>query len=210
MSNYASQAAVEGILGRTLSSSEAVALPLLLNAVDEYINNVCDTSFGVAAESTRYYDIAKEERTRLLDVDAFSTKVYEGEGDSRALVAKSFTVAYVDADENVVQTVDSSDYEARPRNENVKTWLERRSTVWGTGCPTTVANIAVTAFFGYPEVPADIQYAAAYLAAGAIGSTQSLSLKAESIEGYSRTFATSTQENSFLTTTFDKYNTVAI
>ena len=202
MSNYASQADVEGVLGRSLSTAEAAALPLLLNAVDEYINSECDTSFGAATESTRYYDLGNFERSRLLDVDAFTTKV----GDD----VKAFKVAYVDADENEVQVVNASDYEARPRNKDVKTWLERRSTVWGNGCPSTVANIAVTAFFGYPEVPADIAYAAAYLASGAIGSTQSLSLKSESIEGYSRTFADTTKQTSFLSTTFSKYNTVAI
>lgn len=210
MANYASQADVEGVLGRALSSSEAAALPLLLNAVDEYINDQCNTNFGAPVEATRYYDVDKLEPSRILDVDAFSTKVYEGEGDSRALVAKSFKVEYVDADENVVQLVDSSDYEARPRNEIVKTWLERRSTVWGRGCPSTVANIAVTAFYGFPEVPADIKYAAAYLASGAIGSTQSLSLKSESIEGYSRTFADTTKSTSMLTSTFSKYNTVIL
>lgn len=202
MANYADQASVEGILGRSLSASEAAALPVLLAAVDEYINSECDTSFGVATEATRYYDVGRHEPSRILDVDAFSTKV----GDD----VKAFKVEYVDADENVVQLVDSSDYEARPRNEVVKTYLQRRSTIWGHGCPSTVANIAVTAFFGYPTVPADIAYAAAYLAAGAIGSTQSLSLKSESIEGYSRTFADTTKETSFLTTTFSKYNGILL
>lgn len=202
MSNYASQTSVEGILGRTLSTSEAAALPLLLNAVDEYINTETGTNFGAPVEATRYYDLEKFEPTRILDVDAFTTKVADA--------VKAYKVEYVDADENVVQLVDASDYEARPRNEVVKTWLERRSTVWGRGCPSTVANIAVTAFYGFPAVPADIAYAAAYLAAGAIGSTQSLSLKSESIEGYSRTFADTTKETSFLSTTFSKYNTVIL
>lgn len=208
MSNYADQASVEGILGRTLSTSEAAVLPLLLNAVDEYINTECGTSFGAPVEATRYYDLEKHEPTRILDVDAFTTSM--NEGSPAAPVAKAFKVEYVDADENVVQLVDSSDYEARPRNEVVKTWLERRSTVWGNGCSSTVANIAVTAFYGFPAVPADIAYAAAYLAAGAIGSTQSLSLKSESIEGYSRTFADTTKETSFLSAAFSKYNTVIL
>ena len=38
-------------------------------------------------------------------------------------------------------------------------------------------------------MPADIAYLASYLAAKSIGATNSLSLKSESIEGYSRTFA---------------------
>lgn len=197
MANYANQAAVEGVLGRPLTAAEVAALPMLLNAIDEYINSETGTSFGAATEATRYYDVGRHEPSRLLDVDAFTAKV----GDA----VKAYKVEYVDAEENVVQLVEARDYEARPRNENVKTWLHRRSTVWGHGCPSTVANIAVTAFFGYPEVPADIAYAAAYLAAGAVGSTQSLSLKSESIEGYSRTFADTTKSTSFLSSTFSKY-----
>lgn len=197
MANYADQASVEGVLGRTLTAAEVAALPLLLNAIDAFINDQTGTNFGAATEATRYYDVDKYEPSRILEVDAFTV------ADDKPVV-----VQYVDADENVVSTVDSSDYEARPRNEATKTWLERRSTVWGQGCPSTVANIAVKAFYGFASVPADIAYAAAYLAAGAIGATTSLSLKSESIEGYSRTFADTTKTTSFLTATFNKYNTV--
>lgn len=203
MANDASQASVEGILGRSLSADEVTALPALLAAVDAYINHATGTNFSALAEATRYYDVDRDEPSRILDVDAFSVKDSDGN-------AKAFSVEYVDADENVVSTVDASDYEARPRNENVKTYLQRRSSVWGRGCPTNVANIAVKAFYGYAEVPADIAYAAAWLAAQAIGSTTSLSLKSESIEGYSRTFADVSKSNSMIQTTFDNYREVLI
>lgn len=204
--SYATQSSVEGVLGRSLTASEIAALPLLLSAIDEYINSQTETSFGAPTEATRYYDVDRGEPSRILDVDAFTTSVNEGE--PAAPVAKAYKVEYVDADENVVSTVDSSDYEARPRNENVKTYLQRRSSVWGNGCPSTVTNIALTAFFGYPEVPADIQYAASYLAAQGIGGTASISLKSESIEGYSRTFATITETTPMISSVFAKYRKV--
>lgn len=206
--SYANQTSVEGVLGRSLTTQEQAALPLLLSAIDEFINSQCETNFGEPVEATRYYDVDRGEPSRILDVDAFTTKMTEGEGDAATTVDKAFKVEFVDADENVVSTVDSSDYEACPRNENVKTFLRRRSSTWGRGCPATVTNIAVTAFFGYPSVPSDIQYAASYLAAQGVGGTASLSLKSESIEGYSRTFATITEQSPMISATFAKYRKV--
>lgn len=194
--SYATQTSVEGILGRSLSTSEASALPALLAAIDEYINEQTGRKFTTATEETRYFDI---ERSRIIDVDPFFT-------DS----THAFTVSYVDEDETIIETVDSSDYEARPRNENIKTYLQRRSTVWGSNCPHNVANLAVKAFFGYDSVPADIVYVASWLAAQSIGSTNSLSLKSESIEGYSRTFATFTESSPMIKSTFDKYQEVLL
>lgn len=194
---YADKTSVEGVLGRTLTTAEAAALPALIQAIEEYINSQTGRSFDVAeGVETRYYDV---ERSMILDVDPFIMD------DDHPL-----TVAYVDADEEVVSTVDSSDYEARPRNKSEKAYLQRRSTPWGTGCVSQVTNIAITAYFGGDGVPADIAYAAAWLAAQAIGSTESLSLKSESIEGYSRTFAEATKDNSIIQKTFDKYYEVFI
>ena len=196
--SYATQSSVEGVLGRSLTTQEAAALPALLDAVDQYITGQTGRSWATPVEATRYYDV---ERSRMVDVDPF-------------VVAedKPFEVFYVDADEEKVQTIDSSEYEARPRNEAVKTWLQRRTGNWGSGCPSNVTNLAIKAFFGAGDVPADIAYAAAWLAAHQIGGTSSLSLKSESIEGYSRTFAdaTSTEAGSFITDTFARYYEVLI
>lgn len=199
--SYATQSSVEGVLGRSLTTQEAAALPALLNAVDAYINGETGRSWGTPVEETRYYDV---ERSRMLEVDPFVTKIGED--------AKAFDVFYVDADEERIQDIDSSEYEARPRNENVKTWLQRRTGNWGSGCRSNVTNLAVKAFFGAGTVPADIAYAAAWLAAHQIGGTQSLSLKSESIEGYSRTFAdaTNTEAGSFIKDTFARYYEVLI
>lgn len=194
---YATQASVESALGRSLTTSEAAGLASLLAAVDSFINKTIGTSFSTPTKAIRYYDA---ERSRMVDVDPF-------------VVAsdKPLRVFYVDADENIVGSdIDASDYEARPRNEAVKTWLHRRSGYWGSGIASNVTNLAVEAFFGRGDAPSDIQYAAAWLAAQAIGSTTSLSLKSESIEGYSRTFADSTKSNSMIQSIFDTYNEVLI
>lgn len=194
---YATKTSVEGVLGRTLTDAEASALPALLQAVNAFIEHETGRVFETSDEQvTRYYDV---ERSQILDVDPFVAD------DDHA-----FEVFYVDADENKVSDVDSSDYEARPRNETVKTYLQRRSSLWGSGCPSQVTNIAVKAFFGAGDVPADIAYAAAWLAAQAIGSTDSLSLKSESIEGYSRTFADATKSSPLVQGTFAKYHEVLL
>lgn len=207
--SYANQTSVEGVLGRSLTTTEVAGLPLLLSAVDAYITSQTGRTFGAAVESTRYYDA---EDSRMLDVDPFVVSEDVTEGDTTTPTARAFEVFYVDADENKVRDVDASDFEARPRNENVKTWLQKRNGDWGSGCTGNVTNVAVKAFFGGGAVPADIQYAASYLAAQAIGSTTSLSLKSESIEGYSRTFAdaSKTEQGSFLTEIFSKYYEVLV
>lgn len=207
--SYANQTSVEGVLGRSLTAKEIAALPLLLSAVDSYINSQTGRTFGAAVESTRYYDV---EASRMVDVDPFVISEQVTEGETTTTVERPFEVFYVDADENKVSDVDASDFEARPRNEVVKTWLHKRNGTWGRGCPRNVTNLAVKAYFGGGSVPADIEYAASYLAAQAIGSTTSLSLKSESIEGYSRTFAdaSKTEQGSFLTEIFNKYYEVLI
>jgi hypothetical protein len=197
--SYATQSSVEGVLGRSLTTAEIAALPALLAGVDAYINGETGQVFQTATEATRYYDV---ERSKMVDVDPF-------------VVAedKPLRVFYVDADEEPVgDDIDVSDYEARPRNEAVKTWLHRRSGTWGSNCSSKVTNLAVKAFFGFDAVPADIVYAASWLAARQIGGTSSLSLKSESIEGYSRTFAdaSNSSDGSFLTATFERYREILI
>lgn len=200
--SYANQASVEQALGRSLTATEVAALPKLLAAVDSFINKTIGRTFGIDAEqSTRYYDV---ERSRMLDVDPFVVK--DGDTD------KPYELFYVDADENQQGTIDTSDYEARPRNENVKTWFQRRSGYWGSGCASNVTSIALKAYFGAGTVPEDIAYAAAWLAANSISSQlgMSLSLKAENIEGYSRTFADATKSNSMVQSIFDNYYEVLL
>lgn len=199
MSSYANQSNVESVLGRALSADEITGLPFLLDAVEAWINGEIHSEFGLADdEATRYFDA---DHSSMIDIDA----LYVDEDHP-------FTVKLVDADENPLRTIDSSDYEARPRNDNVKTYIQLRGgRKWASICSHSVANIAVSGFWGRgDDVPADIAYLAAYMAAQAIGSTKSLSLKSESIEGYSRTFATLQSEDSTVKRILSKYDEVLI
>lgn len=204
MANYATQSEVEGILGRSLTSQEQSGLTFLLNAIDQWINDQIGASFTIPDEAaTRYYD--PDFGGSIIDIDP----LYTGGEDNTPVVA------VVDSDENVVSTLDESIYELRPRNEDVKTWIQLRGgRKWASVCSTAVTNIAVTGKFGRgSDVPADIKYLAAYLAAQSIGATNSLSLKSESIEGYSRTFATTSSDYSsdaVVKRTLDKYREVLI
>lgn len=180
MANYASQSSIEGVLGRSLTDTEVAALPALLNAIDQWINDQIGGSYGELGDSpaTRYYD--PDFGGSIIDIDP----VYVDEDHG-------LVVSVVDENENIIQTLNTGRYEARPRNEAVKTYIQLRSGYkWASVCSSAVTNIAVTGYFGFGgTVPADIAYLASYLAAKSIGATNSLSLKSESIEGYSRTFA---------------------
>lgn len=190
---YATKQSVESVLNRSLTSTEEAGLTSLLAAVDSYINSETGRVFETATEqATRYYD---GENSRLLDVDPFV-----------ADDTHPFEVFYVDADENKTYDVDVSDFEARPRNEVVKTYLQRRNGRWGSG----LGNVAVKAHFGSGDVPADIAYAASWLAAQFIGASKSLTLKSENIEGYSRTFADASKTNPVILATFERYHEVLI
>lgn len=196
MANYATQANVEGVLGRSLSSSESDALPFLLNAIDEFIDDAVGSAFTIPDDpATKYYDA---EPSVILEIDP----VYVDEDHG-------LIVSLVDADENVLSELDTSAYEARPRNEAVKTYIQHRNGLkWASEGSSAVANIAVSGYFGRgEEAPADIQYLAAYLAAKYIGATKSGELKSESIEGYSRTFATIQADYPIVEQTLSKYRT---
>lgn len=195
MSNYADQAGIESVLNRKLTESEVAGLPLLLNAVDAFINREAGRSFGIGDEpTTRYYDA---EDSKYIDIDP----VYVDE-------THGMIVASVDADENVLDTISVSNYEARPRNEAVKTYLQLRSGRWKRG--NGVANIAVTGFFGGGATPDDIKYLAAFMAAQYIGASKSAMLKSENIEGYSRTFATIQTDYPIVNQTLGGYKEVLI
>lgn len=194
MANYANQSDVEGVLGRSLTASEIAALPLLLNAIDAFINDAIGAPFTIGDDPvTRYYDA---DASVILEIDPLFID------DSHGLV-----VSLVDADENVVRVLDTSVYEARPRNESIKTYIQHRNgRKWASECSQAVANIAVTGYFGRgEEAPADIQYLAAYMAAQYIGATKSGELKSENIEGYSRTFATIQADYPIVNQTLSKY-----
>ena len=205
MATYASQDKVEKILGRELTPDEAALFPLVAGAIDNFINDALGgVGFGNPEPSTRYYDNIK---SRFLEIDPVYKDLAHKEGDEEKPI--DFKVEYVDSLDNPTSTVDSSAFAARPRNEKVKTYLQLRNGIWRRG----VANVAVTGKFTRGlTVPADIEYAANYLAAQyLVGvSEDSLSLERESIEGYSRTFATIAKQNPVILQVFDKYKDIML
>ena len=182
--SYTDQASIEAFLKRDLTGNEETLLPLILSSIDSFINDQVGGSFGEAEESTRYYDGG----SKIIDIDP---------------CIEITAVELVDREEDVDHTyVLNEDFEARPRNDIAKEWIEKR-----IGCfPSGVANIGVTAKFTISEeVPEDIKYLATYLAGQLFSQNVQGNLKSESIEGYSRTFANLIQDNQVLYMTLNKY-----
>lgn len=205
MATYASKESVEQIIGRPLTTDEAALFPMVAGAIDQYINDALGgVGFGNPDPSTRYYDNIK---SQYLEIDPVYLDLAHKENNTDAPI--DFTVQYVDNLDNPTATVDKSTYAARPRNEKVKTYLQLRNGIWRRG----VANVAITGKFTRGlTVPDDVAYAANYLAAQYLVATNedSLSLDRESIEGYSRTFATIARQNPVIIQIFDKYKDIML
>lgn len=182
---YTDQSTIEGILGRSLTSSEESVLSLLLTLADNFINDQLGGSFGTVAESTRYYDGGQ----RILDIDAVNT-------------ITKVALVYTDETDNYEYDTDE-ELEARPRNETTKTYLHSRIGKF----PRGVANIAVTGKFTLgASVPDDIKYLAGYLIAKIFQNTKSGNVKKESIEGYSREFADYKTNDELVVSILDRYD----
>jgi hypothetical protein len=170
---YTTQANVEAYLKRELTTDEENLFANQLKSVENWINNQIGGSFGDVSETTRYYDGSGES---ILSIDP---------------VMSVTSVKLVDSEELEVEEYEMGiDYELRPRNESVFTWID----FGRIGCtPWGIANISVTGKFTLGEVPDDIEYLATYIMAQLFTRQDNVSsgdLKSETIEGYSRTFNT--------------------
>ena len=183
--SYTSKALVEAFLERTLTSNETTLLDYIIDAADGYINDQIHTSFSdeVIAASTRYYDGGSQ----IVEIDP-CTDISKVE-----LVANDESSLY--------EYIKDEEYEARPRNENLKTWIEKRIGKFRRG----VANIAVTAKFSRGAIPKDIQWLSTYLVSRLLGKDVKEGLKSESIEGYSRQFGDIIEQNSQAQFVLNKY-----
>jgi hypothetical protein len=165
---YTDQSTIEAFLKRSLTSNETTLLTPVLTVVDNFINNrVNNVGWNSDAASTKYYDGG----SKILDIDPCTsiTKVY---------IVNEEETEYYEYDLN-------EEFEAKPRNEDVKTYLEKRVGKF----PKGVSNIAVDATFSRGStVPEDIKWLATYLSAQLYTAAIKSNLKSESIEGYSRTF----------------------
>jgi hypothetical protein len=174
---YTTQAKVEAYLNRQLTDNEQELLNGVLAATDAWIDSQIGGSYGTVAESTRYFD----GDSRILNIDPCINITEVKRVDNLEAEAHDY--------------IDNEDFEARPRNSVLKTWLESRVGKF----PTGVANIAVTAQFTLgADVPSNISQLAAYLAAQMFLNQTVGNLKSESIEGYSRTFNDYKTTNDFV------------
>lgn len=181
---YTTQALVEAYLERSLTANEITLLDLLGDAVEGYINDQVNSSFGSVSPSTKYYDGG----SKIIDIDPCTNIT---------------RVALVDVDENELYVYDLDDeLETRPYNETVKTYLERRNYPF----PEGVVNIAVTAKFSRGTIPNDIKWLATYLVASMFQTNNKENLKSESIEGYSRAFGDSVVKSQQAQMILEKYN----
>ncbi len=180
--SYTNQTLIEAFLGRSLSSKETTLLDYVIEAAESFINDKIHTPFGDSAITTKYYDGG----SKILEIDPCTA------------ITK---VAIVDSDGTVLYEYDEDEYEARPRNDTLKTWIEKRFDGFRHG----IANIAVTANFTRGEVPKDIQWLATYLSGRLLSKDVKEGLKAESIEGYSRQFSDFTSEDTKAQMILNKY-----
>ncbi len=132
---YTTQAKVEEALNRTLTASEVSYLTTLLPAIDKYINNETETSFGESATVTVFVG---------------------GEGSDLLITPTLNNVTEVKY-EGVV--IPSSEYTTSPRGKDFVYALHSKNG-WSEG----FENYSITAKHGFPEVPADITAAATEIA----------------------------------------------
>lgn len=169
---YTNKTLVEAFIKRELSVDENTLFNGYNSAVERYINEFVNGSFGSVVSSTKYY----EGGSNIVNIDACQSVT---------------AVNHVDTDETVLYEYDiDEDLELMPRNDTVKRWIERRSGVFprGVGC------IAVTAQFTLGTVPEDIQYVATVMVGSLLVEGFRGKLTSEGIEGYNRAFAVSLEK----------------
>lgn len=163
-----SQSELESRLGRSLTTAEANAFIIINAALQSYIERMIGADVEDVSPSTKYYD-----------------------GGVQHLVINPCTnitaVKWVDDDQVVIETLDTTDYVADPINNTLKTMIRYRS-----GClPRGINNIAVTAEFSiYNETGVLDIIKDALLEALASELENNDNISSESIEGYSISYAT--------------------
>lgn len=162
-----SQSDLEARLQRSLTAEEATAFTIINSAVQAYVEKLIGSSVESKTATTRYFDGGVQHRRidPCTDITA---------------------VAYVDDDQVVYSTFDTTDYTKEPINRTLKTMLRNRAGRFAVG----INNVAVTAKFsiyGDTDVLNIVKDAILSALEGEINNNSNI--KAESIEGYSITYA---------------------
>jgi len=160
---FISQEEFEAKLGRSLTASEVSTFDIINAANQAYVEKFIGSSLEEEEAATRYYDGGLQHTPidPCTDITA---------------------VALVDEYQNIVDTIDVSDYVKEPINRTLKTMIRYRFGRFYTG----ITNMAVTAKFSIAEDTGTVALVkAAMLEALAFEIDSSDNVVKESIEGYS-------------------------
>jgi hypothetical protein len=176
--SYTDSTKIENLLQRSLTTHEHGALSFMIPAIEKWIDNKIGSTFGLVAESTRYYDGGENS----IDIDPCTA-------------VTAVTLYATDGTESDAYTLNEQ-YVLEPQNEDVKREVVKRSGIFPRGS----ARIGVTAKFSEYNggIPYDIQMVATRLAAsflrGSSNDASSGGIKSESVEGHSVSYALSSDE----------------
>lgn len=189
---YTDETKVENYLKRQLTAQELAFLPIAIAGIEAFINRYIGKSFAVTTTATdRYFDATGG---RILEVDP-ATEITE------VAVLNDYS------DETGQLLAVDTDYHLYPLNASPKD----RIYFIGGRYRTNAKRFRVKAKWGTSAVPDDIILAATIMAAD--NYTNPGNLKSESIEGYSRTWATDSNSNDLNPTVkriLDSYTTILI
>lgn len=176
MEDYTDVTLIQNYLGRELTVDQTAFLTTLIPAIKIWIDKKLNSTFGLVAESTRYYDGG----SHYIQIDPATDITAIASYDNDGVVSYPYT--------------DLTEFVSEPINENVKREIVKRSGYFPRGS----RRVAVTAKFSeYDDgVPKDIQTAATLLAVGVLNqgtvSSSGGNIASESLEGHSITYDLST------------------
>lgn len=168
---YTNKQLVEDYLKRTITPAEETHLRYIMAGAESYINGLLGFSFGTVAQGTRYYT----GNGLFVDLDPMT---------------EITSVKMVDNFQNILQElIINEDYTVATDTNGIIRWLERRYQLF----PNELNSIQVTGkFTAGNTIPDDVKYLATVIVGDALNEGSEVGLlQSESIEGYSRTFATS-------------------
>lgn len=168
-----SQSELEAKLGRALTSDETAIFGILNVANQAYVEKLIGSKLEDVSSATRYYDGGVQH----LAIDPCTNVT---------------SVALVDEDQFVIETIDTSDYAQEPVNRTLKTMIRARYGKLYSG----INNIAVTAKFSvFGDTETLTMIKSAMLDALASEIDESNEVLKESIEGYSVEYAKTATKN---------------
>lgn len=157
-----SQTEIEQRLGRPLTADEVDSFNTINQAMQFEVERMIGSDIEPVQPATRYYDGGVQH----LAIDPCT--------DITA-------IKYVDDDENVVETLDTTDYTLEPRKYTMKTMVRHRNKFY-----TGINNVAITAKFSINGDAKVLEIVRNALINALVAEIQNIgNIKRENIEGYS-------------------------